>query len=82
MLEVSGLSASYGVIPALHDVSFSVRESEIVTILGSNGTGKSTILNVVQGMMAGSSGRIIRQILFPARVLNMALKMVARNRSC
>ncbi|HLZ20388.1 MAG TPA: ATP-binding cassette domain-containing protein, partial [Smithellaceae bacterium] len=59
MLEVSDLSASFGVIPALNGVSFNVRQSEIVTILGSNGTGKSTILNVVQGMMAGTSGRII-----------------------
>jgi branched-chain amino acid transport system ATP-binding protein len=48
MLEVSDLSASYGVIPALHGVSFNVRQSEIVTILGSNGTGKSTILNVIR----------------------------------
>ena len=59
MLEVNELSASYGVIPALHGVSFNVRQSEIVTILGSNGTGKSTILNVIQGMMTGTSGRII-----------------------
>jgi len=59
MLEVNELSASYGVIPALHGVSFTVRQSEIVTILGSNGTGKSTILNVIQGMMEGSCGRIL-----------------------
>ncbi len=59
MLEVSDLSASFGVIPALNGVSFNVRQSEIVTILGSNGTGKSTILNVIQGMMVGTSGRII-----------------------
>ena len=59
MLEVNELSASYGVIPALHGISFNVRQSEIVTILGSNGTGKSTILNVIQGMMNGTSGRII-----------------------
>ena len=37
MLEVNGISASYGVIPVLHDVSFNVKQSEIVTILGSNG---------------------------------------------
>jgi len=49
---------SYGVIPVLHDVSFHVREKEIVTILGSNGTGKSTILNTVQGMMKCPAGRI------------------------
>ncbi len=59
MLEVNDLSASYGVIPALHGVSFNVRQSEIVTILGSNGTGKSTILNVIQGMIESSCGRVI-----------------------
>lgn len=59
MLEVNDLSASYGVIPALHGVSFNVKQSEIVTILGSNGTGKSTILNVIQGMIESSCGRVI-----------------------
>jgi branched-chain amino acid transport system ATP-binding protein len=59
MLEVSDLSASYGVIPALNGVSFNVRQSEIVTILGSNGTGKSSILNSIQGMMKPTSGRIL-----------------------
>jgi branched-chain amino acid transport system ATP-binding protein len=59
MLEVNEISASFGVIPALHGVSFTVRQSEIVTILGSNGTGKSTILNVIQGMMKPTSGRVI-----------------------
>ena len=58
MLEVTSLSVSYGVIPVLHDVSFNVRENEIVTILGSNGTGKSTILNAIQGMMKCPNGRI------------------------
>jgi len=51
MLEVDKLNVSYGVIPVLHDVSFYVKEYEIVTILGSNGTGKSTILNTIQGLM-------------------------------
>jgi branched-chain amino acid transport system ATP-binding protein len=61
MLEVDNLSVSYGVIPALHDVSFNIKENEIVTILGSNGTGKSTILNTIQGFMKCPSGRIIFQ---------------------
>jgi branched-chain amino acid transport system ATP-binding protein len=59
MLEVNNLNVSYGVIPVLHDVSFYVREYEIVTILGSNGTGKSTILNAIQGLMPCPSGRIL-----------------------
>jgi branched-chain amino acid transport system ATP-binding protein len=61
MLEVTGLNASYGIIPVLHDVSFNVNQSEIVTILGSNGSGKSSILNVIQGMMKGSGGRVLFQ---------------------
>jgi branched-chain amino acid transport system ATP-binding protein len=61
MLEVDNLSVSYGVIPALHDVSFRVKQNEIVTILGSNGTGKSTILNAIQGFMKCPVGRIIFQ---------------------
>jgi branched-chain amino acid transport system ATP-binding protein len=61
MLEVDNLNVSYGVIPAIHDVSFNVKENEIVTILGSNGTGKSTILNTIQGFMKCPSGRIIFQ---------------------
>jgi branched-chain amino acid transport system ATP-binding protein len=59
MLEVDKLNVSYGVIPVLHDISFYVREFEIVTILGSNGTGKSTILNTIQGLMRYPTGRII-----------------------
>jgi branched-chain amino acid transport system ATP-binding protein len=61
MLEVDNLSVSYGVIPALHDVSFNVKQNEIVTILGSNGTGKSTILNAIQGFMKCPVGRILFQ---------------------
>jgi len=61
MLEVDNLNVSYGVIPVLHDVSFRVKEGEIVTILGSNGSGKSTILNTIQGFMKCPSGRVIFQ---------------------
>jgi len=61
MLEVKDLCASYGVIPVLHHVSFQVNADEIVTILGSNGAGKSTILNTVQGIMKSTSGQILFQ---------------------
>jgi len=61
MLEVKNLSASYGMIPVLHDVSFNVEAGEIVTLLGSNGAGKSTILNTIQGIMKPSSGEIYFQ---------------------
>src|SRR3954462_6523633 len=44
MLEVSGLSARYGAIAALTDVTLSVARGQIVSLLGSNGAGKSTLL--------------------------------------
>lgn len=59
MLEVIDLCVSYGVIPVLHNVSFRVNPDEIVTLLGSNGAGKSTILNTIQGIMKPTSGSII-----------------------
>ncbi len=66
MLEVRNLNASYGMIPVLHDVSFNVQEGEIVTLLGSNGAGKSTILNAIQGILKPGSG----QIIFQGRPIN------------
>jgi branched-chain amino acid transport system ATP-binding protein len=81
MLEVNNLSVSYGVIPALHDVSFNIKENEIVTILGSNGTGKSTILNAIQGFMKCPVGRIIFQDhpiqnLPPHKIVDMGIVQV------
>ncbi len=58
MLEVKNLFVCYGVIPVLHDVSISVRENELVALLGSNGAGKSTLLNTIHGMMKPKSGSI------------------------
>jgi branched-chain amino acid transport system ATP-binding protein len=81
MLEVTSLSVSYGVIPALHDVSFNVKQNEIVTILGSNGTGKSSILNAISGFMKCPVGRIIFQDqpiqnLSPHKIVDMGIVQV------
>jgi branched-chain amino acid transport system ATP-binding protein len=58
MLEIAGLSAKYGSIAALADVSLSVERGQIVSLLGSNGAGKSTLLgcitNSVPCRMSGS----------------------------
>src|SRR5215212_1532362 len=58
MLEISGLSARYGAIAALTDVTLSVVHNQIVSLLGSNGAGKSTLLgcvtNSVPCQMSGS----------------------------
>lgn len=56
MLEMTGVNAFYGSIQALWDVSFRVEEGEIVTLLGSNGSGKSTAIHVAQGLVRPTSG--------------------------
>jgi branched-chain amino acid transport system ATP-binding protein len=58
MLEVSEVNAFYGVIQALWDVSFEVHEHEIVTLLGSNGAGKTTAIRLAQGLIRPASGEV------------------------
>ena len=58
MLKVEGLNVFYGTIHALHDVDFEVNEGEIVTLIGANGAGKTTILHTISGIIQGSSGSI------------------------
>jgi branched-chain amino acid transport system ATP-binding protein len=57
-LEVSDLVARYGRITALHDVSLTVDEGEIVTLIGANGAGKTTTLRAISGLVHPSSGSI------------------------
>jgi branched-chain amino acid transport system ATP-binding protein len=54
MLEVKDVSVSYGNIKAVNNVSFSVSEGEIVTIIGANGAGKSSLLRAVSGLVPHS----------------------------
>ncbi len=55
LLQVAGLSKSYGRLPALVDVSFDVREGEIVALLGPNGAGKSTLFKCLAGVVSPDS---------------------------
>jgi branched-chain amino acid transport system ATP-binding protein len=59
MLEVKNLVVSYGEARALFDVSLTVREQEVLSIVGSNGAGKSTLVNTVAGLLRASSGQIL-----------------------
>ena len=56
MLEINDIHVFYGAIHAIKGVSFEVREHEIVTLIGANGAGKSTILNTVAGLLKPRSG--------------------------
>ena len=58
MLEVEGIHTYYGQIQALRDVSVSVEEGEIVTIIGANGAGKSTMLKTPSGLLKPRKGSI------------------------
>ena len=58
MLEVSGLNVYYDNIRALKDVSFSVEEGEIMTLIGANGAGKTTTLLTLSGLKKAQSGTI------------------------
>ena len=58
MLALSGVSASYGSVPAVSGVSIEVGEGEAVGLLGANGAGKSTTLRAISGLMRLSSGTI------------------------
>jgi ABC-2 type transport system ATP-binding protein len=58
MIEVSHLTRWYGDFAAVHDVSFSVAEGEIIGLLGLNGAGKSTTLKILAGLLPPSSGTV------------------------
>ena len=58
LLEVNNINVYYGAIHAIKDVSFSVGEGEIVTLIGANGAGKTTTLNTVSGLLRSKTGSI------------------------
>ncbi len=58
LLQVNDINVYYGAIHAIKGVSFAVEEGEIVTLIGANGAGKSTILNTVAGLLHASSGSV------------------------
>ena len=58
MLAVENLSVNYGAIRALHQVSCSVKQGEIVALIGANGAGKTTILNTISGIVPSVGGSV------------------------
>ena len=59
MLTIEGLSVRYGGIIALNSVSIQVRQGETILLVGSNGAGKSSLINAVIGLVPSVSGRIV-----------------------
>lgn len=58
MLEIENVTTAYGGIIAVNNASLSVRQGQIVALIGSNGAGKSTLLNTISGILRPQSGRI------------------------
>ena len=58
MLKVENLNVYYGVIHAIEDVNIEVRDGEIVTLIGANGAGKTTILHTITGLKKATSGAV------------------------
>ena len=58
MLEISGLKAGYGPVTILHDIEMSIGAGEIVAVLGSNGVGKTTLNNVISGIVKPRAGSL------------------------
>jgi branched-chain amino acid transport system ATP-binding protein len=58
LLEVEGISVHYGRIRAIRDMSFTVNEGEVVSLIGANGAGKTTTMKTISGILNPSAGRI------------------------
>jgi branched-chain amino acid transport system ATP-binding protein len=85
MLTLEKVSAFYGRIQALREVSLHVAEGEIVAVIGSNGAGKSTLLNTISGMISARGGRIDfdgRPIagLPPEKIVRLGISQVPERR--
>lgn len=61
MLEVKNLTVNYGSIAALHGVSLTVKQGDIVTLIGGNGAGKTTTLKAISGLLRTQTGEVIYQ---------------------
>ncbi len=85
MLEMKGVSAFYGAIQALKNVSLFVRKGDIVTIIGANGAGKTTLLKAIFGLIPDQKGSIFYEEkslsnLLPGQIVALGLCLVPEKR--
>jgi len=85
LLEVSGLVAGYGAITAVKGINLRVERGEIVTLIGSNGAGKSTALRAISGIVRPRSGQITFQDarierLAPHQIVSRGVSQVPEGR--
>jgi branched-chain amino acid transport system ATP-binding protein len=85
VLEVRNIAAAYGDVQALWDVSFSIEQGQVATLLGSNGAGKTTSLRVISGLLAPIEGEVLLRGerisgLSPHRIVELGVIQVPEGR--
>ena len=84
MLRITNINTYYGKVHALKDVSLHLGEGEIVTLIGANGAGKTTILNTISGVTPAANGEISFRTavaaLSPDRIVKLGISQVPEGR--
>src|SRR5664279_1050003 len=85
MLRLKNINTYYGKVHALKNVSLHLAEGEIVTLIGANGAGKTTILNTISGVTPAAAGEVIfsRQpvtALQPDQIVKLGISQVPEGR--
>src|SRR5881396_2600221 len=62
VLELRGVSKSFGAVQALREVDFEVRDGEVMALVGDNGAGKSTLIKCVAGIYSIDSGQVVFEV--------------------
>ena len=92
LLEIEGVSKSFGSVVANEDISLTVKEGEILALLGENGAGKSTTLKAISGLLASERGDITKgkisyrgnsiSAMNPSDLVKMGVIQVMEGRHC
>src|SRR5450830_807675 len=85
MLRLKNINTYYGKVHALKNVSLHLGEGEIVTLIGANGAGKTTILNTISGVTPASAGEVIfcKEVvtaLAPVKIVQRGISQVPEGR--
>ncbi|MFW6679057.1 ABC transporter ATP-binding protein [Lacrimispora sp. AGF001] len=85
MLKVNNLAVSYGAIKAIHGVSMEVHDGEVVSLIGANGAGKTTILRTISGLKKADDGEILfngtdLRKMEPSKIITLKLAHVPEGR--